>query len=156
MAAGRRAVWWALAAALAAGAAAAGTAGWRAWREPVAPAVPEVALPGDADPALTAALAAARQRVLGQPHSAPAWGALAKLLLANGFTREAGPCLAQAQRLDPDEPRWPYLRAYTLLAEDRDAGLPYLERAVRLCDRHDSDNTTPRLQLAEVYLERDE
>src|SRR5947209_17906884 len=102
MAAGRRAVRWALAAALAAGAGAAGTPGWRAWRQPGGPPVPEVALPGDADPALAAALAAARQRVLGQPHSAPAWGALAKLLLANGFIREAGLCLAQAQRLDPE------------------------------------------------------
>ena len=120
------------------------------------PPVPEVPLSAEVDAPLAEAVSSARQAVLQEPHSAAAWGRLGKLLLANGFTDQASPCLAQAERLQPDEPRWPYLQALPLLLRDRDAAVPYLRRTVELCDQHDPDKTTPRLTLAEVHLEKGE
>jgi tetratricopeptide (TPR) repeat protein len=132
--------------------------GWRQWRvhEEPAPAVPEIALSAEVDPKLAEAVEAMRRAVLLQPRSAAAWGRLGKLLLANGFPAPAGVCLHEAERLEPSEPRWPYLQAILLLSHERDAALPYLKRAVALCDERDPDKTTPRLLLAEVYLERGE
>jgi len=133
-----------------------GTWGWRAWCRPHPVAIPEVKLSAEADPQLVEALAAATEAVRREPDSAARWGRLGMLLLANGFADESAPCLAQAERLEPDEPRWPYLQAIPLLIRDRDAALSHLRRAVELCDQKDPDNTTPRLMLAEVFLEKDE
>lgn len=128
---------------------------WRRGQEEIPP-VPEVPLSAEVDARLAEAVSSARQAVLRDPKSAATWGRLGKLLLANGFTDQASPCLAQAERLQPDEPRWPYLQAIPLLVRDRDAAVPYLRRTVELCDQQDPDKTTPRLTLAEVYLEKGE
>jgi tetratricopeptide (TPR) repeat protein len=130
--------------------------GWRRWHtsETATPAVPDIALSSDVDAKLREAIEGARAAVVRQPRSAAAWGQLALLLLANGFAEQAGTCLTAAERLEPAEPRWPYLQAIRLLTGDRDAALPYLQRAIVLCDERDPDNTTPRLLFAEVYLER--
>ncbi len=86
------------------------------------PGPPTVTLDG-ADPAVASAVTAARGRVLRDPTSAPAWGALGEVLLANQFPADADVCLARAETLDPAEPRWPYLRAWELLPSDRDAAV---------------------------------
>src|SRR5438128_5493330 len=70
---------------------------------------PEVKAEG-IDPSVAAAISAARQKVLDDPRSAAAWGELGKLLLAHTFEAEAEVCFEQAERLDPDDGRWPYYR----------------------------------------------
>ncbi len=127
--------------------------GWYGWRRTTVPLPPEVHVAED-DPALAGAVAAARDRVLREPSSPAAWGNLGKLLRASQFVPEAVVCFAQAERLDPDNPRWPYLRGEGLILRDPEAALPHLRRAAALAERADPDNIAPRLRLAEVLLAR--
>ncbi len=108
---------------------------------------PDVNLEG-ADPAVAAAVADCRARVQQSPHSAQAWGKLGMVLLVHEFQPQAVLCFAQAERLDPHEPRWPYFQALAaLLRTDLQAARAQLERAVPLCgDEMDG----PQLALAEV------
>src|SRR5262249_1698937 len=57
-------------------------------------------------------------------------------------------CFAQAEKLDPDELRWPYLRGEALLPGDPDAALPHLRRAAELAGRGKADSVAPWLRLA--------
>ncbi len=125
--------------------------GWYTWRRQAAPLPPEVSLDG-ADPALARAIETARHKVREEPRSAAAWGHLGKLLLASHFEEPAAACFVQAETLDAADPRWPYLRADSLVQHDPDAALPLLRRTVELCDRTDPANTAPRLRLAETLL----
>ncbi len=115
------------------------------------PGPPEIALDG-ADPEVTAAVTAARGRVLTEPKSAAAWGALGEVLLANQFPAEADACLARAEVLDAAEPRWPYLRAWELLPRDRDAAIEAFRRAVERSREDDAYGAAARLRLAESLL----
>src|SRR5207249_71855 len=101
-----------------------------------------------ADPGVAAAVTAAQKAVERQPASAAAWGRLAMVLQAHDFRSEATRCFAQAERLDPANPRWPYHQALDLLISAPDAGLARLERAVAL----DGPVSAPRLLLGEVLL----
>jgi tetratricopeptide (TPR) repeat protein len=123
---------------------------WRAGRRDRAPAPPAVNLAG-VDPDAAAAIEAIRADVLRAPQSGPAWGRLGLVLLANNFADEAGTCLAQAERLDPGEPRWPFLQGVILTVDDPDpaAAVRKFRRAVELApDVLDA----PRLRLAELLL----
>jgi tetratricopeptide (TPR) repeat protein len=124
--------------------------GWWFWPRQVAPAPPEIALAG-ADPAVAEAITEARQAVLQEPDSAANWGWLGKVLRAHDFGEEANRCFTEAARLDPRDPRWPYLHALTVWLTDRDAAIPLLERAVELCGDSPPE---PRLRLAEALLAR--
>src|SRR5262249_18785862 len=84
--------------------------------------------------------------------SAEAWGYLGKLLRTPNFNEEAGFCFAQAEKLEPNEVRWPYLRGEAILLETPEKALPHLRRAVETADRHEPDNLVPRLRLAEVLI----
>jgi tetratricopeptide (TPR) repeat protein len=119
-------------------------AGWRHWR---APALPELDLSG-IDPAIVAKIDAARAELHAAPRSSVAWGRLGMVLRAHGFGGEANDCFAQAERLDPSDARWPYLRGLTVALTDRDAAIPLLQRAA---DRN-RNNPAPRLRLAEILL----
>ncbi|HET6576641.1 MAG TPA: tetratricopeptide repeat protein [Fimbriiglobus sp.] len=124
--------------------------GWYLWRWYTAPVPPTVAL-ADADPAVARAIEAARQDVKGEPHSAAAWGRLGQLLRAHGYGPDSNTCFAQAERLDPDDPRWPYLQGTGLQSDDPEAAIGHLRRAVALCG---STPDAPRLTLAEVCLQQ--
>jgi tetratricopeptide (TPR) repeat protein len=114
-----------------------------------APEPPDID-PTGIDPAIVAAVGDARARVQASPRSAEAWGRLGMMLMVHDFRDKADFCLALAEKLDPNEPRWPYYQALgALLYADSEAGLPKLERAVAL--RGDSDDA-PRLRLAELLL----
>jgi len=130
-------------------------AGWHVWRRLTAPEPPEVAVPSD-DPVLAEAVEAARQKVRQEPYSAVAWGNFGKLLRGSGFKEQAEICFAQAERLDPNEVRWPYLRGESLLPGEPDAALPHLRRAAALAGRSQADSVAPWLRLAEVLLEKRE
>jgi tetratricopeptide (TPR) repeat protein len=58
---------------------------------------------------------------------------LGNLLLAATFFDEAVLCYRHAERLEPEQPRWPYLRAHANLRKgDRDAAASALERTLEL------------------------
>jgi tetratricopeptide (TPR) repeat protein len=129
-----------------------GLVSWpRWWRGIEAPAPPHVPLDNVQRP-VAEGIQHALQMVREQPRSAQSWGFLAQVLLANGFELQALDCLREAQRLDPTEVRWPYLRGVRLRTRDPDAALACLRRAVELCPR-DHPEQAPRLQLAETLLE---
>ena len=94
------------------------------------------------------------QRQLGEVRAAPrsgrAWGNLGTILKSFSFREQAALCLAQAERLDPTEPRWPYLQATLHI---REAG-PFVEaklrRTVELCG---NEPEMPRLRLAQWLAE---
>jgi tetratricopeptide (TPR) repeat protein len=105
------------------------------------------------DPAIVAAVEEARARVRQSPRSAAAWGRLGMIFLAHGFRTQATSCLAQAERLDPRELRWPYFQALgALAAGDGESAVPKLEQTLAL----GSDSSdAPRLQLADLLLSLD-
>jgi tetratricopeptide (TPR) repeat protein len=147
----RRGRWrWALLALLVLGAAAGGAA-WK-WRRASAPQPPEVP-PVEGEPAVVRAIEEARQQVCREPRSGAAWGKLGQVFLAHDFFDAGMVCFEQAQRYDPDNPRWPYLRAAARVQTDPEGALPLLRRAAELCDAHDAGNAVPRLRLAEALLE---
>lgn len=116
---------------------------WR--RVPAPPLVPLENI----DPAVRAAVIEARTAVETAPRSAAAWGRLGMVLFVHEFSDAAQAAFAQAARLDPEEPRWPYLHG-RLLYREPERALAHLERAAKLCrDRP----LAPRLKLAESLLE---
>jgi tetratricopeptide (TPR) repeat protein len=115
---------------------------------PARPPLPDLA---DVDAEVGDAVRAARGAVLANPRSADAWGRLGKVLRAHDFDTEANRCFEEAERLDPREPRWPYLRGLTLVLTDPAAGIPCLERAV---ERGGDSPPAPRLRLAEALLDQ--
>jgi tetratricopeptide (TPR) repeat protein len=101
------------------------------------------------DPAVLRLISSARTAVAQAPRSAAAWGRLGMILLAHGFSEEALPCFAQAEAIDPREPRWPYHQGTILYQGDPDAAIPKLQRAAERCG---NDPDAPRLKLADVLL----
>ncbi len=125
--------------------------GWLAvalWRGPAAPVLPEVDLT-DADPAVVRAIEQARQAVRSRTQAADAWGLLGMVLAAHGYHPAAVPCFTEAERLEPQEVRWPYFRGVALAVYDPDAAIPSLRRAVEWSGL---GSEAPRLRLAEVLL----
>jgi tetratricopeptide (TPR) repeat protein len=129
--------------------AAGGVAAWKWPRGAVPPQVPQV----EGEPAVVRAIEEARQQVIREPRSGAAWGKLGQVFLAHDFFDAGIVCLEQAQRYDPDNPRWPYLRAAARVETDPEGALPLLRRAADLCNAHDAGNAVPRLRLAEALLE---
>ncbi len=127
--------------------------GWYGWRRLSAPAPPEIALDAG-DPELAEAVEAARGKVREAPYSAAAWGDLGMLLRGVSLYRPAETCFAQAEKLEPKETRWAYLRGETYLTRDPDAALPHLRRAAELWSRGEPAHVAPWLRLAELLLER--
>jgi tetratricopeptide (TPR) repeat protein len=127
-----------------------GLAVW--WWPRSAPAL-EPPLPDltDVDAEVVETIEAARERVQQQPRNGNTWGRLGMVFRAHDFGDEANRCFGEAERLDPGEPRWPYLQGLTLVMTAPDAGIPCLERAV---ERAGDVPLAPRLRLAEALLER--
>ena len=124
--------------------------GWQVWGWYGAPGPPPVAL-ADADPAVAAAIQAARDDVWWSPRSAAAWGRLGQVLRAHGHVPESNVAFDEAGRLDPGDPRWPYLHGTGLQSDDPAAAIAHLERAAALCGNVPD---APRLALAEVCLQQ--
>jgi tetratricopeptide (TPR) repeat protein len=126
--------------------------GWIWYRQAFAVVpLPEPDLNG-VDPAVAAAIEKELEGVRQAPRSAAAWGRLGEVLTAFNYRSEAVFALAQAERLDPREPRWPYLQGWVLIRDDAEAAILRLRRAAELCgDEYD----VPQLRLSEVLLARD-
>lgn len=103
------------------------------------------------DPQIVAAVDRARAAVLATPGSANAWGRLGSVLMVHKFDREALLCLAQAETLQPTEPRWPYLQGMILLQSNPDTALPKLIRGAELAGDMPRE---PRLRVAHLLIER--
>jgi superkiller protein 3 len=102
------------------------------WYRATAPVLPAIDLTG-IDAAIATAVEQARAAVSDSARSAPAWGRLGMVLLTHDFTAEAKVCFAQAEKLDPSEPRWPYHQGIALLEDDPETAILKLQRAVDLC-----------------------
>ncbi len=98
------------------------------------------------DPAVVRALEEKREAAR-RLRTGRAWGELGMTFLTHGFGNQAIPCLRQAEKLEPDEPRWPYLQGVALRPEK---AVGKLQRAVQLCD---NSPDAPRLFLGELLLE---
>jgi tetratricopeptide (TPR) repeat protein len=109
---------------------------------------------GVTDPEVRAAVDAARGQVLAARRSADAWGRLGMLYLANSFEPEADQCFAEAARLAPDDPRWPYGRGRIALLRDPDNAIPLLRSAAAAAGPKSVYGPVVRLYLAEALLER--
>jgi tetratricopeptide (TPR) repeat protein len=101
------------------------------------------------DPAVVAVIEKEREGVRQAPRSAAAWGRLGEILTVFNYRSEAIFALAQAENLDPRDPRWPYLQGWLLLRDDGEAAIPHLRRAVELGS---GDSTLPQLRLDEALL----
>src|SRR5581483_6410411 len=95
-----------------------------------------------------------RQAVLAAPHDAAAWGRLGEALELFNYRKDALVCFAQAERLDPRQPRWPYHQGILLQWDNAEEALPHLRRAVELIDQRDigPNGEAMRLRLSEVLL----
>ncbi len=111
---------------------------------------PKIELAG-VDPLVANAIERVRIEVDESPASAAAWGKFGMVLFAHDFHGEALNVFAEAERLDPADPRWPYYQGMILLHERPNEAIGALERAA---DRSPRDST-PRLHLAEVLLNQD-
>jgi tetratricopeptide (TPR) repeat protein len=132
-------------------AAAGGTTWWYLSRPavPDPPPIPERVT----DPNVRAAVAEARNGVLSEPRSAAAWGEYGLVCRANGLNDESNACFAQAARLDPADPRWPYLIGFHSLYFSPAEALPHLREAYRLATAP-KFRSAARLRLAEQLQEQ--
>lgn len=111
-------------------------------------APPRVDMSG-VDQAVKEAIAVRQARVREAMDSADAWGELGMVLMAHEFTPAAQQCFEQAERLGPDDARWPYYQGIALAAYDALDAMTKLARAAEL----DGDqNDAVRLRLAEMQL----
>jgi tetratricopeptide (TPR) repeat protein len=102
-----------------------------------------------ADPAVAAAVEAARVAVRQSPHSASAWGRLGMVLAAHDFATEANTCFQRAEQLDPHDGRWPYYQGTEFCLNDSDVAVRKLQRAAELlADRSEG----ARLRLGQILL----
>ena len=119
------------------------------WMRPALPEPPAIDLSG-IDPAVVQTVEEARLAVRQAPRSAAAWGRLGQVLAIHGFTDEASICFARAERLDPQEVRWPYYQAHFLSLESTAAAIPEWRRAAELGgDRY----PVTRLRLGAALLD---
>lgn len=119
------------------------------WTRPIPSELPEIPTAG-LDTAAVNLIQRHLDEVRAAPRSGKAWGKLGAILRSFGFREQAGQCLAEAERLDPKEPRWPYLQATLRSGESPSVALAKFCRAVALCG---NDPEMPRLRLARLLAE---
>ncbi len=107
--------------------------------------IPEMSLAGLA-PEASRMIQAQVVEVRRTPDRGEAWGRLGGLLKSCGFAAEAEHCLAEAERLSPKDPRWPYLRG-TLSGSD------VVAHFRRAAERAGRSPEMPRLRLARALVE---
>jgi tetratricopeptide (TPR) repeat protein len=134
----------------------AGLGGWYAWRAWTTPAPPSIALAPDADPEVIELVGEHVAEVKRAPRSGKTWGKLGQVLRAHAYHAEANRCFEIAARLDPAEPRWPYLHGAQLLFGNPAAATPLLREAVRRCRSKDELYKAAALRLAEALIEAGE
>ncbi len=124
--------------------------GYKLWRVLSAPKVPPLHLQ-HVEPAIADAVHAAVAQVRAAPRAAVAWGQLGAILFTHEVFGDAAAVFAEAEKLDPQQPRWPYLRGLSLADLNPDAAVPLIARAADLAG---DAVPTPRCRHAELLLER--
>jgi tetratricopeptide (TPR) repeat protein len=117
---------------------------------PELPEIPAVNIDG-ADPAIAKLVREVHGTLEKSPRSGTLWGRYAMVLHAHGFSDAAHICYDAAARLDPKNPKWPYLEGclHQIGPGGSEAALPYFERAVKLS----APDTLARVRLADALLE---
>ena len=85
-----------------------------------------------AEPEVAHAVREAQAEVAEAPGSAAAWGRLGDRYRSNLWLDEAARCYEQAERLEPDESRWPHRVGRSLYFTDPAAAAAAFERALAL------------------------
>jgi tetratricopeptide (TPR) repeat protein len=124
--------------------------GWWLWPRAVPP--PPVTSTSGLDSEVADAIEQARRQVVANLRSADAWGQLGTLLFAHEIYGDSVTCLRQAEALDGNNMRWPYLQGLALLESEPDRALACLRRAAALA----GGEFVPHLRLAEALLLRDQ
>lgn len=114
------------------------------------PPLPSLDL-SQATPAVRRTVEAHLEEVRRQPRSARAWGQLGSVLYAYRLQPAALTALAEAQRRDPQNPRWPYLQALILQFLDPPRALALLRQTV---EQVGNEPPAPRLRLARSLAEQ--
>jgi tetratricopeptide (TPR) repeat protein len=115
------------------------------------PTPPEA--PDSAEPVVRRAVDKARNAVLESPHSGAAWGALAETFLANELEAEGVLSARVAARLDPKDPRWPYLIGGTHFNRgEKEAAAVQFRLAAERAEASRKDAFAPLTYLAESLL----
>ena len=110
-------------------------AGGYFWFRNQGPRLPEIKRSG-IDPAIVKAIGEASAEVRKSPASGSAWGKLGMIFYVHDFFNEADRALAEAERLEPPEPRWPYLRGLTRFDENPATAIPFFQHAADLCGEY--------------------
>jgi tetratricopeptide (TPR) repeat protein len=100
------------------------------------------------DAEVAAAIDRACADIGAKPRSANAWGHLGMVLFAQDMYTPSASVFAEAEKLNPRDPRWPYFGGLALMLEKPAEGIVRLERAVTLAP----DDFSLRLRLAEEYM----
>jgi tetratricopeptide (TPR) repeat protein len=116
---------------------------------------PVIDFHGENEPELAKAVEEARTKVLRQPRSAEAWGGLGKLLFANGMGEDSLVCFGEAARLDPAEPRWPYLHGLAQQAINLEGAIPHFREAAHRAHTGAAANIV-RLRYGEALARKGE
>ncbi|HTG44323.1 MAG TPA: tetratricopeptide repeat protein [Verrucomicrobiae bacterium] len=119
------------------------------WAKPVPIALPEIPF-DQLETNIARVIRIPALRVLVNPESGSAWGELGTVLKAFGLREPSRRCLAEAEQLEPKEPRWPYLQGVLQNVGSASIAEAKLRRAVALCG---NDPEMPRLRLARLLAE---
>ncbi len=97
------------------------------------PPLPDLA---GAEPQVRAAIEEDHDALARDPDAAEAWGRYACRLAVHEYLFEAVSAWGEAQRLDPQDFRWPYLTGVYLSQDDPQAALAAFEKALELNDAY--------------------
>jgi tetratricopeptide (TPR) repeat protein len=131
-----------------------GSAAWFGWRWYTTPSMPKIELTG-ADEEVVEAVEAAQQEARHRPRSGDTWGKLGMVLAIHGYHEEGKRCFILAERIDPHNPRWPYLRGVLLMHGSPHEGIPLMRRALGLAETSEQLKAI-HFRLALALVEEDE
>jgi len=122
--------------------------GYFLWLDRTAPTPPEVDV-AHMEPVVAEAIRKAHGLAVASPRNANAWGEYAMTLQAHDLYTHAQECYTHAERLDPQNPMWPYLRGDCSTREgDPQEALEHFRRAVLRSSRDPSAH----LRLGELLV----
>jgi tetratricopeptide (TPR) repeat protein len=90
----------------------------------------------EADVVIALRIEEGRNAVRANPSSPETWGRLGMLFYTHRYPDEAATCFIEAERLDPEEPRWKYFQAVILEQTNRVAALRKFEETLEKCGEH--------------------
>jgi len=104
------------------------------------------------DPAIVVAINDARVQVVNEPRSSAAWGNYGLVLFANDRYTDCCPVFEQAEKLDPEDARWPYYRGLALVFDRPAQSVAPLRKALALNPRFGPF----KLRLAEQLMQTEQ